>query len=243
MKQNFIAKKLVGIGSIALLTIAMSGVATAETFNATATVETSIAITKVDDMDFGTLFATTALGTAVAGAEACASLALAPDGTFGSIVECEDTTAGDYPMIGLGGQTPASATIAVGSTANITLAVPDADVGVIGADGAAVAILGLAGGADVMLSAVDPSVAKFHLVNFTIGNLVDATDPNSAAATACDDITSAGGNTCVLTPGFGVASIGFSIGATIVTDVDSGAAFTAYQPTTYTGSFDVTASY
>jgi len=226
MKLNFNAKKVAGLGSVALLGMAMAGVASAETFNASATVQTTVAITNIVDMDLGTIYATTASGAA---GETYSAMTLSPAGVMGAKV---DGTAAGVVLIGLGGQAAATASIAVSGTSPVTLTLPSAEFTVVpgGAGyGAGISPLG------VEVAAADPSVAKFLLGGFTVGDVTGGTADASCTNTT-DQLYD-----CVLTPSFGSTQIDFGIGADIVTDVKSGN--TAYQPTTYTGSFTVTASY
>ena len=231
MSMNFSFRKTSIVASVAMLSMTMSGVVSAESFPVTATVQTTVAITSIVGMNLGTLYANTASGVA---AETYGALVLSPAGTVGSHVA--GSTA-DKPLIALGGHVPASATIAVSSTTPVTLTVPGAEVSTValGAVGWGAGIGALTGSNLVLVSAADPSVAKFQLAQFTVGGVTGGT-----AAAACTNVVDAA-YVCALTPSFGSTALNFKIGATIVTDISSGN--TTYQPTTYSGSFTVTANY
>ncbi|MFC1750715.1 hypothetical protein ACFL2V_18145, partial [Pseudomonadota bacterium] len=228
MKQNLTTKKLVGVGAVALFSIAMSGAASAVTFNATATVQNALTVVNAADMNLGTVFATTASTTAYR------VMTLAADGTMGS-------SSGDasLTLLGLGGQAAASATVAVGTNTAFTVTLPTAEISAAGLDGTSniATIQGLTD--QIEVAAADPAVARFQLLNFTVGSVTSGT-----ASANCIDLTDSVG-TCTLTPDFGVSSVGFNVGATIMTDVDSAGAGDqdTYQAAAYSGTFDVTASY
>jgi hypothetical protein len=214
-------KKVSSVASAAILGMAISGVASATDFNVNATVQNALTVTKVADMNLGTLFATTASNTAYK------YITLAPAGTM-------NTAAGAATIIllGLGGQSAADASVAVGNTTPFTVTLPShtAAVEATGAVGGVItALQGLASPVEVALA--DPSVARFTLIDFRAGAPTGGTAAAGCATTA----------TCVLTPSFGSTSVGFKIGATIVTDVSG--TRTAYQAGSYTGTFAVTASY
>lgn len=226
MKTSF--RKTAIVASVALTAVAMSSVASAETFGVNATVQNSVAISSIVPMNLGTIFATTASG---ASGETYSALTLSPAGTMSAKV---NGTAAGVPLIALGGHAPATATIAVSSTAPVTLTLPSAEFTVIpGGVGYGAGIAALPG--LVQVSAADPAVAKFMLAGFTVGGVTGGT----ADALCTNKVNQL--YACVLTPSFGSTAVNFAIGADIVTDVVSGN--TTYQATTYTGSFTVTASY
>ncbi|MDZ4261216.1 MAG: hypothetical protein U1B30_02665, partial [Pseudomonadota bacterium] len=223
MSMNFSFRKTAIVASVAMLSMTMSGVASAESFPVTATVQTTVAITSIVGMNLGTLYANTASGVA---AETYGALVLSPAGTMGAHVP--GSTA-DKPLIALGGHVPASATIAVSSTTPVTLTVPGAEVSTValGAIGWGAGIGALTGDNLVLVSAADPSVAKFQLAQFTVGGVTGGT-ANALCTNVVDALYA-----CALTPSFGSTALNFKIGATIVTDISSGN--TTYQPTTYAG--------
>jgi len=233
MNLNNKTNKVASAGVAAVLSMAMAGVASAETFNANASVQTTVAITNIIDMELGSLFATSAAGSA--NTDSYSMLVLNADGTYGAKVEGPDAV--KHPLISLGGQAAATASVVVSSTAPITLTLPDAEVtaanfNVLVTAGDSIA----AANTVVAVAAADPAVAEFQLFNFTVGEVTGGTD-----VAACTNVTDGDIDTCVLTPTFGSTQLDFAIGASVVTDVVN--AKTAYQPTTYTGTFDVTASY
>ncbi len=226
MKLNPLSKHVSKIAAVALLTV--SGAASAVTFNVSSTVQNALTVTNVADMNLGTLFATTA------STGAYKFMTLSPDGTMGSPSGHASIT-----LLGLGGQAAAQASVAVGTNTAFTVTLPDAEVGALNVDGVGSIGAIQGSGIDVEVAAADPVVARFKLVNFTVGNVTSGT-----ADANCTNLD--GSNTlCTLTPDFGATSVDFNIGATIVTDLDSGGTGDrdTYQAATYTGTFDVTATY
>ena len=225
MKLNL--TKVAGIGAVAALGMTVSGTAAAETFQATATVQNALTVVKVNNMALGTIFATTASDGVNR------YMTLGSDGTMGSSLGDASLT-----LIGLGGHSVAQATIAVGSTADVTVTLPDAELAAAldGTDAVVLAALT----DKVWVDVADPDVAKFQLVNFTVGNVTGGT-----AGAECGTIGSDGIATCTLTPSFGSTSLAFDMGATIVTDTLATALVrNAYAASPdYSGDFVVTASY
>ncbi len=234
MKLNN-SKNVVGLGAVALISMAMSGPASAVDFTASATVQNALTITNTADMNLGTVFATKAM------AGKYSYMTLAADGTMGSSAGSASVT-----LLGLGGQSAATGTVAVGTTTPFTLTLPAAELttagNVEGTGEVAAAITALKALTDqVEVRITDPATARFQLVNFTVGAVTSGTAATDCAAA----ITGTATPVCTLTPDFGATSVGFGIGATIVTDVNSSGAGDrdAYQAAAYSGTFTVTASY
>lgn len=231
MKLNSISKYVVG--AAALSGLAFSGAATAVTFNANATVQNTLTVTNVADMELGTIFATSASSSVYK------YMVLGTNGDFG-------TPQGDssITLISLDGESAAQASVTIGTDTAFTLTLPDAELGstvqlVTAGDDTNSEIAAMAALGDQVLiddTANNPAVAHFQLVNFTVGEVPVA---EGTAAGACGTVND-NVNTCVITPAFGASAITFAIGATLVTDTTG---TTTYQATTYTGTFDVTASY
>ncbi|MCK0163147.1 hypothetical protein [Marinobacter sp. S6332] len=207
----------VAIGGLAL----GAGVASAETFNATALVENTLAITKVQDLDFGTMFAASANDQAVAG------LVLAPDGNVTSatalVVDGASAISDAPKLLSLGGSAAARGSVSVGQ--GFTLQLPDKTSAALATGSAFVPGEGIA-----LTVNSDPSEAAFYLVDFTVGDVVGGTE------------TDAGSGAWTVTKDFGATEVEFGIGASIYTD-GAGTPRTSYQAATYSGTFDVTASY
>jgi hypothetical protein len=198
--------------------MAMSTVASAATFNVTGTVQNALTVAAdagtAGEMHLGTVFATTASSGSYK------YMTLAPDGTMGA-----SAGAGSIILLGLGGHQAAGASVAVGNTTAFTVTLPDYAMGTL--DGTTTTATGTV----VEVAPADPAAARLRLVNFRAGNPTGGTAAAGCATTA----------SCVLTPTFGSTSVHFGIGATIVTDLSG--TRTAYQPTSYTGTFAVTATY
>ena len=221
MKLNLNAKKVAGVGAVALFSMAVSGMAAAAptAIPVTASVQNALTVTKVADMNLGSIFATTASSGGYR------YMTLGTDSTM-SI----PNGSGAGTLLSLGGMAAADATVAVSSTTPFTLTMPAFEV-VLNTDGTTnlSTITGFTAPVEVQLA--DPAVARFTLVNFRAG-----TPTGGTVAAGC-----ATANTCVMTPSFGTTDMGFKIGAGIVTDL-SGTRVT-YEAGTYTGTFDVSASY
>jgi hypothetical protein len=218
-KNVAMIRKIGGLGLVGVLGLGAGG-ASAVDFNASADVQNALAVTVVQDMNFGTLFA------AKANSSAISSIQLEPNGdiaeTTGLAVGGD---VGDAPsFLTLGGGV-AAARGSVATSSNFTLTVPNLPQSGLVAS----TVFVPAGGVVVRVSS-DPSEPAFYLTDFTVGDPVDAT------------VTDSGSGEFAVDPGFEVPSVEFGIGATINTD-GAGGVRTAYQAATYTGTFEVTASF
>jgi hypothetical protein len=209
--------KIGGLGLAGAMAFGASSVL-AEDFSATADVQTTLAITIVQDLNFGTLNAVSASSGEVD------SLTLQPDGTFVT----GPATSTVVNLVSLGGTVqPAQGSVA---TSNIfTLDLPD-DIttpaaGSLDSSGEAVEMT-IAGG--------DPDVAKFLIGNFVVGEIVNGVDTTGGAAPDVE-----------IDPDFGATDVTFNIGADIFTDdgAGNGGARVAYEDGTYSGTFTVTAAF
>ena len=227
-KASFV-RKFGGAGLAGALVFASAGV-TAATFDASADVQNALDVTQVQPMSFGTLFAVRAVS---GDADRYSFITLQPEGGFDDTLAHEGETAGgdSIPLISLGGSQPAIGSVAVGSTATFQLTLPDGvSAGVAGDP--ETDVVGLSGTVPVLRiggAGGDPAVARFSLTNFTLGNLTGGT---AAAPT---------GSVFPVTPSFGSTEVQFGIGATIITDTSGSR--TTYEAGTYSGTFEVTASY
>lgn len=203
---------------------ALAATAGAATFNVSTDVENALTVTVVQDMSFGSLFATSAVG---AGVDEYSSLVLLPTGLFD---EVNSETVAGIPLMSLGGATAARGSITVGGTTPITVTLPDA-AATLHAGGNPQPYVG--SGTPISLriggSAGDPGVARFHLVNFTLGDV----NGGSAGVPAA--------NVYTVTPTFGSTEVEFGIGATIATDTSGDRL--SYEAGNYSATFEVTASY
>jgi hypothetical protein len=213
--------KIGGLGLVGVLGLGAGGASAVE-FNASADVQNALAVTVVQDMNFGTLFA------AKANSSAISSIQLAPNGDIAVITGLAiGGGVGDAPsFLTLGGGV-AAARGSVATSSNFTLTVPNLPRAGL-KDGSGV--FDSAGGVVVQVSS-DPSEPAFYLTDFTVGDPVGATI-----------VAGSGPGEFDVDPGFEVPSVEFGIGATINTD-GAGGVRTAYQAATYTGTFEVTASF
>jgi hypothetical protein len=100
-------------------------------------------------------------------------------------------------------------------------------------DGGTLATLAAATGASAPVvlthSSGDPSIPDLWMINFTVGE-----------ETNTDTLTDNGDSTFTFEPSFGATEVTFGVGATLITEVGGNA---SYQPGTYSGTFEVTASF
>ncbi|MHA7853619.1 hypothetical protein [Marinobacter shengliensis] len=198
------------------------GNVSAEQFDVTAEVQNTLAITVVQPMSWGTLFAADAVGTAVSGL----TMAANGDITTATAQAVGTGDANDAPsFLSLGGATSARGSVAAGNN-EFTITVPSFDTLTLVASSAAFTTTNAV---ELRIAGGDPNVARFYMVDFVVGDEVGATVVDNADSTY------------TFTPSFGVTDVEFGIGATIYTD-GSGTR-TQYQTGTYEGEFTVTASY
>lgn len=224
MSSNILPK---AAAAVAILGVA-GGVSAQTTFDVTATVQNALTVTKVQDLNLGTLFATAASDSAYKYVE------LAPAGTYGTVQGSGATT---LTLLTLGGQQAARGSVAVGGTTPVKITLPTATFASLEATGTVAGSIpqllaeqASANAVEVRLG--DPLAARFYLGNFRAG----------AASGGSTSGNCSSSNVCTITPAFGQTSISFGIGATLVTDV-AGATRVTYEDATYTGSFEVTAAY
>ena len=197
----------------------------AEQFTATATIQNTVAVENLQNMDFGILFASGANNKAVAG------LKLSPTGDItgvtGLVVDGASDPTDAPQFLSLGEGVPARGRIASGL--DVTISVPAFKSDELASGAAWDATKG------VPLSVnADNTEPRFFLVDFDVDDVDGGT-------------VSAGGNPgeFVIDASFGVETIEFGIGATIYTDGGAGDGTIAenYQAAVYTGTFEVEASY
>jgi|GEM_PF-3194242 len=221
---------------LALALSSVAGVAAAQTFEATATVQNAVTIAETTPFSFGTLFATaTALGLAAGAADNTYSQKLTLNPTTG-VVSTATPGANVGPAIQSLGGGAAGAYSAPGLPSNATVVVAILDNDDTQADFTNAATVAAAecvydtpedarqDGRIVMSNDIgDPTIAFFCIDNFTSNRagLLDA----------------AGGTGYAL--GFGVTELTFQLGATLVAQVPATAITRSYEAGTYTASFDM----
>lgn len=226
MQNKFITLRkagLVGIGGALALTAVTN--ASAVDFDAEATVQNALTVTAVAPLNLGTIFATTSSTTATS------FITMSP--STGAITP-GDQDAG--PLLSLGGATRAQGRVTIGTDAVFTITLPNAVTDAALAGGSAPAFTNLGGAAIALThSSGNPSVADLELVNFTINVPVASGELDTAGCAT----TTPTAFECDVDPAFGVTDFDFFIGAQVKT-ANSGE---AYQAGTYSGTFEVTASY
>ncbi len=218
MKKNVsMIRKASGLGLAGVMALGASSAMAAE-FGASADIQSTLAVTVVNDLSFGTLYAATASSGDVD------SLTLAPDGTFSGGPE----TGTSVNILSLGGTIqPAQGSVATNQ--NFTLSLPtdvsSTTAGSISGDGNEVALT-IAGG--------DPDVAKLLVSNFRVGEIVGGTNTGLPTDT---DVS--------IEPDFNATEVTFNIGADVFTDDGAGTGGTreVYEDGTYSGTFEVTAAF
>lgn len=226
MQKTIKTLRMAGIVGVSSLLGMTATSAFAVDIDAEATVQNALTVTEVAPMNLGTLFATAGSTTAYSHLSLNPNTGVVDDGT---------QTAG-YPLISLGGATRAQARVTIGTDAVFTVTLPNA-VTDAALDGTTAAAYTTLGGAPVTLthSSGNPGVAAIELVNFSI-NVPAA---SGVLNTAGCGVGAVAAFECVVDPAFGVTDFDFFIGAEIKTEeVDE-----QYQAGTYSGTFEVTASY
>lgn len=210
----------IGFGTLVGALTLGGAYANAEQFEASVSVQNTLALNVVQGMEFGTLFASGANDQAIAG------LTLTPAGEISAAtpmaVAGADAT-GAPQFFSLGGQAAARGSVA--SSRDFVITVPNLP------STALVVSEAFVPGAGIPLKLNDdPTEPAFYLVDFTVG------DPVGGTVTEDTD------GKWDVDPAFGVTEVEFGIGATIFTD-GAGGDRTDYREATYTGTFNVTASY
>lgn len=219
---------------LALLASTLAGltgttVAAPTLFTATATVQNAVTITQTTPLNFGTVFASkTGVFNATPAATDSARILLTPAGLA---TKTDSSVVATPKLLTLGGAT-AGVFSAPGLPSNAKVGIK-----LTGADGAALVEGSPAGscaydtppatGRIVLKNGADPTVAFFCVDSFTsdLTNLMPAT---SAAAATGGDI------------GFGITTLTFKLGATLIAQTPLSAAVTAprtFQAGAYTGDF------
>lgn len=209
-------------------------------FNATTTLQNTLSVTVVQDFDIGTVFATST-GFASAGGT------LYDDGVGGFVIDPVDgstdalaTTSATVTLTSISTPTPAQGS--VDTIGDFSLQLPDT-VAIDEAD-----FIADAGGslADLLTDAVElvhesgnTAVPSLYMMHFTMEGVSDGTISAPAGSTTND-------GAFAVTPGFGVTTYIFNIGATVTTQPHIDTVTNeglAYQEGIYSGTFEVTASY
>ena len=220
MKPRQNSRLALALGGVGVMLLSMA--VHAETFGATVTVQNTLAVTNLQDMDLGTIFATRTADAA----QGVAVLELSATGAL--------TTPAVNPNVSIFDLSTAQAARA-GITAtipfNVTLPQAEANLATITDDTAGAAIR--ADGIQLIHESASPTVAKLYLVNFRLGNV-------SAGATFVQQPDEW---VYRITPGID-PNIAFGIGATLTTEpIPAAGNIKLYQSGVYSGTFDVTASY
>lgn len=222
MSSNIFPK---AAAAVAILGVA-TGVSAAPTeFQVNATVQNSLTVANEADMELGTLFAVNANSSQYRW------VLLSPAGVWDEVKGTSGVT-----LLTLGGQQAARGSVAIGDSTEFKVTLPSSSFDTASLANATASDNGgdfqsaqTAPNA-VEVRVANPNVARFYLGNFRAGAV-------SSGATGADCNT----NVCTITPAFGATSVSFGIGATLMTDVSG--TRVAYEEATYTGSFEVNASY
>ncbi len=226
MKKNIaMMSKVGGLGLAGAFVFGATSVS-AEQFDVNVQVQNALAIDDITPMDFGTLYAATANGSAVSG------ISIAPNGDIGEGLTqtINGGAAGDAPpFLSLVDGAPASGSVATDATFNIIM--PDALSADLDSSGWA--------GDDIDSPRIQlsPDTAGFYLTDF---NLTEATLVQTGG-TGSPQLTEVSAGTYTIDPGFNAESVQFFIGATIWTDGEG--TRKTYDEALYTGTFEVTAEF
>lgn len=225
--MNIIIQRRLALSAVAAGLMVIGVNASAQQFPMTATVQNAVTLTEVTPLNFGTVFATrTVVGAGGNDADSSAKLTLAPTGTFtptasssgtggGQVLSLGGATAGQYSAPGLPGN---SIVRVVFSNASDLAVTPAASVALASClyDTPAAA---LAANKVVLTNSVgDPTIGFFCVDVFT-SNRTGLLGAGYAL-------------------GFGVTTLTFDLGATLVAQAPSGAvaAGRTFEAGTYTGT-------
>jgi hypothetical protein len=220
-------KKLV----IAVACAVSLGVSTAQAadFTATATLENTLTVSNITEMDLGTVFATVTGDTE---ADGVGALVMSPAG----VVTTAATTSASVKLISLVAGTGAQGSVDMANDFTLTLPATNSIAEDDFDDGANTLETEIAGSAiELRHDSANPDVPSLYLMHFTIEDVSGGTSVETA--THDGDFT--------ITPGFGGTTYVFNIGGTITTEpkLGTGGAEENYQTGAYAGTFLVTASY
>ena len=234
----FTSKKRLAIAVAGAVSLGAT-VAHAVDFNATTTLQNTLAVTVVQDFDLGTVFATqtgTALTDGVGGFRISAVDGTADGETgFSASVSLQSLT------------TPTPAQGAIDTIGTFDLQLPDTsafnpdDFPANGGTNSNLASITAETPADdaqvveLVHESGDPNVPSLYMLHFTIA---DTNDGDSDIGTTTPVATN---GQYEITPAFGVTTYNFNIGATVITEPTTAAA--QYQAGIYSGTFEVTAAY
>lgn len=225
MMMNITKKRL----AIAVASAVSLGAAIvqAEDFTASTTLLNTLAVTNLQNLDIGSVFATV---TGSAEADGVGALVISPAGT--AVDQGSDSATVNLTSL----TTPTAAQGSVDMTSSFTLTLPDTSTILASEfDGSAVTSYprwtdGTA--TELVHESANPAVPSLYLMHFTIGDVSGGV----AGAEA-----SQGAGAFAITPDFGETTYVFNIGATLTTKPT--AAEEIYQEGIYSGTFAVTAAY
>ncbi|MFK7858783.1 MAG: hypothetical protein AB8B64_08180 [Granulosicoccus sp.] len=204
-------------------------------FNATTTLQNTLAVTVVQDFDIGTVFATS---TGIALDDGVGGFVIDP--ADGSTTPLPDSD-GDITLTSISTPTPAQGSVA--TIGDFSLTLPDTQT-ITAADfpaDAGTSLINITNGTGNAVELVHESgntaVPSLYMMHFIVEGVSDGV---VTPGTTND-------GTFSIVPGFGVTDYVFNIGATITTEPfvepTVGAGPAEYQEGLYTGIFEVTASY
>lgn len=211
--------------AVASVVVAGGSTAQAVDFGVSTTLQNTLAVTVVQDLDVGTVFAT---ATGAAATDGVGALQISPAGAVADI----STSAVSLTSL----TAPTAAQGSVAMTADFTLTLPatntvaEADFD----DGTGASLGNIATvGAELVHESANPAVPSLWLMHYTVAAVSGGTV--TAEATTYD-------GSFAITQDFGETAFVFNIGATLTTEPGSGSAET-YQEGLYSGTFEVTAAY
>lgn len=209
-----------------------ASMAQAVDFNASATLQNTLAVTNLQDFDLGSVFATV---TGTAANEGVGALKIS---SLGVVTDPDDSTT--INLTSLAAPTAAQGSVDMAAQFTLTLpatnAIDETDFVADAGGGIAAAIA--ANGIELVHDSANPSVPSLWLMHFTVGDVSGGTV--GAETTTYDGVF-------LVTPDFGETTYVFNIGATVTTEpgaLDANVTYpSTYQEGTYSGTFAVTAAY
>lgn len=220
MTMNKTRLALAVAGAVSLVSVT----AHAADFGATTTLQNTLEVTVVQELDLGTIFAT---ATGTSAAEGVGALVIA---ALDGAVTDPATDSAEVNLTSLSAPTPAQGSVAMAADFTLTFTDTSAiDAATFGAAGSAnIATVGI----PLSHESADPAVPDLFLMHFTVADVSGGVSTENAPNDGSFEIEQ----------DFGETEFVFNIGATLTT-APFDTAVATYEAGIYAGTFEVTAAY
>jgi len=236
----FTSKKSLAVAIAGAFSLGATAVQAVD-FNASTTLQNTLAVTVLQDFDIGTVFATdTGVGDGTDFTGGVGGFVISPiDGT----TSAPASVSASVSLTSISTPTPAQGSVDTIGTFNLQLpnTVDIDDTHFVSATAAQSLSLILAPTAtaevvELAHESGNTAVPSLYMMHFTLEGVSDGTAAEAAGATTND-------GAFTVTPGFGVSTYIFNIGATVTTKPTIATTTESYQEGIYSGTFEVTANY